>query len=104
MSPDKPNPDLWKKDSLPWIEKVVAEALAKARAREASVPQPGPTPDGMVRQLEAMTKRLHDFASFADKPKPDIAQIDEQFRDGEEEMRQFLAAVESIRQRLAKDI
>lgn len=103
MSPDKPDPALWQKDSLPWIEKVVAEALAKARAREESLPELGPAPDGLVRQLEAVTKRLHDFVSFADAPKPAISQIDEQFRDGEEEMRQFLGAVESVRQKLAEE-
>ncbi len=101
MSLEKPDPTLWQEDSLPWIEKVVAEALAKARVREESLPELGLAPDGLVRQLEALTKRLHDFAAFAVAPKPAISQIDEQFREGEDEMRQFLGNVEYLREKMA---
>ena len=103
MSPDKPNPALWQKDSLPWIEKVVAEALAKARAREESLPELGPAPDVLSQQMDKMSKRLHEFVAFADAPRPTIAEIDEQFRGGEEELRQFLGSVESVRQKLANE-
>jgi hypothetical protein len=102
MSLDKPDPSLWPKDSLPWIEKVVAEALAKARTREESLPELGPASDGVIRQLEALTGRLHDFAAFANASKPAIAQIDEQFREGEDEMREFLGTVEYLRDKLAE--
>lgn len=101
MTLDKPDPTVWQKDSLPWIEKVVAEALAKAKAREEGLPNLGPPPDGLVRQLEAVTRRLHDFAVSADAARPAISQVDEQFRDGEDELRQFLGNVVYLREKLA---
>lgn len=102
MSPDKPNPAMWEKDSLPWIEKVVSESLAKARAREESLPALGPAPDALTQQLERLGKSLYDFATFADAPRPTIAEIDESFQNGEEELRHFLGTVESVRGRLAE--
>ncbi|MBM4070911.1 MAG: hypothetical protein FJ271_18470 [Planctomycetes bacterium] len=103
MSIEKPDSSLWQKDSLPWIEKVVAEALARARQREESSPELGSAPDDLVRQIEAVTRRLHDFAAFVDAPKPAISEIDEQFHEGEEEMRQFLGNIEYLRDKLAHD-
>lgn len=90
-------------ENLPGIEKVLADALAKVQSQEESLAPIKPlNAPSLAQPLEAVRQRLKGLQAMAEGPRLKFAEADEQFQKGEEELRQFLAAAESVRQRLAE--
>jgi hypothetical protein len=87
---------------LPWINETIARSLAGVDQRDKELAAlPAWAGAGWEERLEGMRERLQGLAVCAERGGATVAEVDGLLRDAEQQLRTYLAAVESVRARLA---